>query len=198
MSAVVIRRASLSPDEELRARKLQSQGSASHLSTEQEAGPFMMFLFGDDVEGIAAKTHYPKDVVLLTALHYKWEEKRELLVEKGKESELVKNIEKSLLNNILLATYQAINKDVGEVIAGKKQAQDSKFIPQSMQALKSLLEMVEKANKLVAAGNEPAPAPAATTVVHAQNVQFVTNEAPADADAKRRKYLQELADSEGV
>lgn len=152
----------------------------------------MLFLLGDDIENVALKTGYPKDVILITAAHYRWREKRDMLVEQGKEGELIKDVEKAMLNQLLMATYKAVTNEVGQILAGKMGADQSRFIPGSMQGLQRLLEMIEKANKLVAVGDQEKPPPG-STIVHAENVQI--NNLPADAnfETKRQKFLQAMA-----
>lgn len=184
--------AAMSPADGERVRKLVTAGSISYLSPEKEVGPFMLFLLGDSLEAVAEKTQYPRDIILVTAAHYRWDEKKSVLVQTGKESELIKDIEKNLLNMMLLATYKAFSKEIGEVMAGKKNASDCRFIPSSMQGLGKLLEMVEKANKLVAL-DKPPETQQPQTVVHAQNVQIVNNNGEMSQEEKRRLYLQKMA-----
>jgi len=185
----------LSVGETDRIRRLVATGSSSYLSADKEVGPFMLFLLGDDIETVAVKTGIPKDILLLTCHQYRWLEKRAAI--STKEGEMVKGIERSLLNNILVATYKAVSEEVGAVMAGKLKPSAAQFIPQSMQALQRLMEMVEKANQLVAVGGNP-PAAGGGTVVHAQNVQ-INQAAPVpvdDPEERRRRYLAARASKE--
>lgn len=182
MTDLVVRRpAGITPEDHQKALKLRTAGASAPLSPDKEVGPFMLFLIGADVEEVAVKTGYPKDVVLLTAIQYKWQEKRDMLIESGKEAELIKDMEKGLVNNLLLATYHKITREVAEVVSGKRE--DSVYIPKSIQSLQRLLDMVEKANKL---GIVDAPSVVGGTVVNAQNVQIVQN---SDSSEDRRKLL---------
>jgi hypothetical protein len=153
----------------------------------------MLFLMGDSVEGVAAKTSYPLDVLIYTAAHYKWREKRDSFLEAGKHIDLVRDLEKSMLNNLLVATWQLINQEVGEVMAGKKALDACTFVPKSMTGVQKLLEMVDKINGMVA----PAPEQPTQTVVHAQNVQ-INNHTPQTPEEKRREFLKQLSEQAEV
>lgn len=197
MSAVILRKqdGSTPPipfDDEQRAKKLIA--SNHFLSQEKEVGPFMLYLLGDDIESVAVKCGYPKDIVLATAVHYRWRDKREALIQKGKESEMVKEIEKNLVNSLLLASWRSISAEVGAVMSGKLDPGKSKFVPQSIAALERLLAMAERVNKLVVtdAGATPEQKPG-TTVVNAQNVQIVNNPSESSPEDRRRMLLAEMA-----
>lgn len=199
MSAVVLRKQDGSPppipfDDEQRAKKLIA--SNHYLSPEKEIGPFMLYLLGDEHEVVAQKCAYPKDVILATAIHYKWREKRMALIEKGRESEMIKEVEKNLVNSLLLATWRAITAEVGAVMAGKPIPGGTKFVPQSMQALERLLNMAERVNKLIAADEVGKQTPAATTVVHATNVQI--NQGEMSPEDRRRMLLAQMAQAAEV
>lgn len=185
--------AALSPTDGDRVRRLITTGSISYLSPEKEVGPFMIYLLGDSIDQVAEKTGYPKDIILVTAAHYRWVEKKDALVQTGKESELVRDMEKNLLNMMLMATYKVFSQEIGEVMSGKRKPSDCRFLPSSMQGLGKLLEMVEKANKLVAVDKPVESQPQASTVVHAHNVQIVQNNGEISAEEKRRLFLQKMA-----
>lgn len=180
MSAVILKKADGSPppipfDDEQRAKKLIA--SNHFLSPEKEVGPFMLYLLGRDHDSIAVECGIPRDIVLATAVHYRWREKRIAIVEVGKESELIKEVEKNLINSLLLATWRLAMQEVGQVMSGKLPAAACRFVPHSMQGLEKLLAIAERVNKLIAADEvsrhkaDEKPA-SATTVVHAQNVQI--------------------------
>lgn len=193
MSATIIKKADGSTppipfDDEQRARKLIA--SNHFLSQEKEVGPFMLYLLGDDIEAVAQKCGYPKDIVLATAVQYRWRDKREALIQKGKESELIKEVEKNLVNSLLLVTWRVITAEVGAVMSGKLDPAQSKFVPTSMQALERLLGMVERVNKLMAT-DVPQEPQKPTTVVHAQNVQI--NQTEISPEERRRLLLAEMA-----
>lgn len=176
-------------------RRIVTSGT-SPLSPDKEVGPFLLYLLGDDVETVALKTSYPKDTIQITCQQYNWQAKRDVLLTSETGNTLIKDVEKSLLDNILMATYVAAMKQVGEVMTGKLDAAKCSLIPTSMQGLQRLLEMVEKANGLVAT-NQKAPE-AGTTVVHADNVQINQGVAPPAKnepfEKKRTTILQMLAD----
>lgn len=174
-------------------RRIVSSGVA-YLSADKEIGPFLFYLLGDDIDMISFKTSLPKDTLQVTCLHYGWEARREALVKDAQAGSLIKEVEKSLLNNILMATYATVMRQAGDVIAGNATVGRHSLIPDSMQGLQRLLEMIEKANGLVATNQNP---PAPTTVVHAENVQ-INQGAPAPGtqpyQAKRVSLLDKLYD----
>lgn len=176
-----------------RGKRMIASG-ISFLSAEKEAGPFMLYLLGESIESVADKTQYPRDVIHATAEHYRWAEKRDALVQTGKEAELIKDMEKNLLNMMLLATYKLFTTEIGEVMAGKKLPQDCKFVPSSMQGLQKLLEMVEKANKLVS--TEKPDAQPGQTVVNAHNVQIINQTTPQTPEERRLAFLKQVAESQ--
>jgi hypothetical protein len=96
---------------------------------------------------------------------------------------------------MLLATYKVFSREIGEVLSGKRAASDCRFLPSSMQGLGKLLEMVEKANKLVAVDKPAEQQSQPSTVVHAHNVQILQQPAtePVTIEEKRRQYLQSMA-----
>jgi len=176
-----------------RTRRLILSGTP-HLSSDKETGPFMLFLLGDDLDAIANKTNLPRDIIAVTANHYRWQEKRDALA-LNQTNTIIRDVERNLLNNILMATFVSALKQVGDVAAGRIDAKDCPLIPNSMQGLQRLLEMVEKANGLIATNEQP-PA-GGTTVVHAENVQINQGTAPPakdEFDGKRKTLLQTLYD----
>ena len=45
------------------------------LSPEKEPGPFLLWCCGDDLNTISAKMNLPVDVIVATAIQYRWMEK---------------------------------------------------------------------------------------------------------------------------
>lgn len=173
-------------------RRIVPSGIA-HLSPDKEIGPFLFYLLGDDLDAVSFKTGYPKDTLMATSARYGWEERRVTVMKDQQSGALIKDLEQSLLNNILVATYAVAMRQAGDVIAGRVDASKCGLIPSSMQGLQRLLEMIESANGLVAGNQEPP----AQTVVHAENVQ-INQGLPAPVKApfeeKRKSILQMLAD----
>ena len=119
MTKVIARRAkydyppidpSLEGDSLVLVREKVTLGVFSPLGPERESGVFLLFLLGDDIEGVAFKTGIPKDVIVATADKYQWEKKRSQILA-GEENEPVKGLQKNITNMILVATYVAVKKE---------------------------------------------------------------------------------------
>jgi len=136
------------------------------LSQDKEQGLFLLYCSGYDIDAITVKTNWPKDVILITAIHYRWVDKAKLLAQTQNITNMPLFLQKELVNSILIATFVSYQKELGEVIAGKKQAKDCALIPSSQGSLEKLINLVSAVN-----GATP-PADKNTTVVHAQNVQI--------------------------
>jgi hypothetical protein len=135
------------------------------LSPDKESGPFLLFCCGDDFDTIATKMNLPRDVIVATAIQYRWPDKARML--NRTDSGIVPgDLQKELVNTILVATIVAMQRDLGEVIAGRKEAKDCPLIPSSPQALQKLMEMVTSLNNPT-----PADPMKPQTVIHATNVQ---------------------------
>lgn len=142
------------------------QKGISYLSPDKEEGPFLLYAMGNDFETIALKSNYPIDVIYLTAMRYDWKNKITLL---SKIKDLTpQEIQRDLANTLLMATWISIQRELGEVISGKIEANRSKLIPKSTKALNELIDMVNKVNGI----GEQNPAPIS---VNAQNVQINTH-----------------------
>jgi len=159
------------------------KGLLGPLSPEREAGPFMLYCVGDDMEAIALKTNFPRDVLYVTAIHYDWKEKSSLLRSDSKDFNPA-NIQKDLAHTLLVATYLATKEQLQDVLAGRKKASQCSLIPKNVQALDKLMNMV---SALSAPETSVAPG---GTVVHAQNVQI--NQSGSEGDGK----LETLTDEE--
>lgn len=178
-----------------RVEGLLAKSQTGPLPNDREFGPFLLFALGDSIDEVAAKTGIPVDVVYLTAISYRWMEKREELARKG-NVQLIMALQRQLVNNLLVATQASVLKQVGEVMSGKLAPEKCSLIPRSLHGLKALMEMVSDINNLVAA-NEAAPNN--TTVIHAvgqvQVNQGVLPPVPETTEEKRKRFL-EMADKE--
>ena len=145
------------------------------LSPDKEPGPFLLYGCGDNFDTIATKMNLPVDVIVATAIQYRWPDKSRLL--NRTESGLVPgNLQKDLVNTILVATIVSMQRELGEVISGKKEAKDCALIPSSPQALQKLMEMVSSLNN-----PQPADPMKPQTVIHATNLQINNQQAPPEA-----------------
>lgn len=151
-----------------------SVGSISYLSPDREAAPFMLFCCGESIDEISGKLSIPKDIILLTAMHYKWVEKSQTIRQDPAA------IQQSLVNNILVATAIAAQEELKDLLSGKKKASQCKLIPKNPAALEKLLNMVNMANGI------QAPQPASGTTIHAQNVQINNTSKDSDKDTDKR------------
>lgn len=177
-----------------RISKLFMEKAVTYLSPEREMGVFLLYSIGDDLETIAVKTNLPRDIILATAIHYRWPEKVKYL---QKDALNPVFLQKELANTLLVATYQAMIRDLGQVIAGTKESKEVGLIPKNMAALQNLMDMVSKLNTIP---SEPVPqAPGqSTTVIHASGPVQVNNQlpqgpvAPAADDPKRIAMLKAI------
>jgi hypothetical protein len=196
LKAMIVRNELALPKESVdRLLSMNGRRQLSPLSLDSEAAPFLLYCCGDTLEVIAAKTNLPKDVIVATAIYYRWPEKAKLLSRDNVVS-APGDITNDLVKTILVATAISMQRDLGDVIAGRKDPKDCPLIPKSISSLQTLIEMVQ------AAGGAPAPAaptPGVTNIT-ATNVQINTNE-PAkpeneqDKAVSRLAKLKELADS---
>lgn len=151
---------------ESRVRK----GLLGPLSPEREAGPFMLYCCGDDLETIALKTNFPKDILYVTAIHYDWDNKAASLRSDSKDFNPI-NIQKDLAHSLLVATYMAAKEQLQDVLAGRKSPSQCPLLPKNMHSLEKLMNMITEMNKPPeGAGSHQYPG--SGTVVHAQNVQI--------------------------
>lgn len=180
----------LNEPERRRIVKLFQEKAVTSLSPEREMGPFLLYAVGDSLDTIALKTNLPKDVILATAIQYRWPEKAKMLRRDTLNPDF---LQKELANTLLVATYKALMDDLGAVIAGKKSAKEVGLIPKNMAALQNLMDLVSKLNAPAAEPN----APAAQTHIHATNVQ-INQQLPAAEkaddvpDVKRLEMLKAI------
>lgn len=168
LKALIVRNELGLPQEAV-ARLLTQNGRKAlyALSPDKEPGPFLLFCCGDDFDTIATKMNLPRDVIVATAIQYRWPDKARTL-NRTDAGIVPGDLQKELVNTILVATIVAMQRDLGEVIAGRKEAKDCPLIPSSPQALQKLMEMVTALNNPAAAPDPLKP----QTVVHATNVQI--------------------------
>jgi hypothetical protein len=172
-----------------RVEGLVVRGQTAPLQSDREIGPFLLYVIGDTIEEVATKTGIPVDVVYLTAIAFRWEEKRAALAKQGNVA-VVTALQKQLVNNLLIATQASILRQVGEVMSGRLPPEKCSLIPRSLQGLKTLLEMVKEVNTMVSAGDTKT----STNVIHAENVQInqtVAPEEPKDQMALLKKMAGE-------
>lgn len=158
------------------------------LSPDRESAPFLLYCCGDDLEMIAAKMTLPKDVITATAIQYRWPEKAKLMRKDGNAA-VPNDLQKDLVNSILVATFVAMQRELSEVVSGKRLAKDCALIPSSPAALEKLMNMIS-------ALNAPPPAPpvpaAGSTVIHAETVNMGQPVPPPEkpVDSEERKAVK--------
>lgn len=166
-----------------------SLGRAHPLSPDKEPGIALLFLCGDDLDQIASKTNYPKDIIIATAIKYGWLEKAQQL-KTGRDESVLVEIKADLHRMLVLATYASLKKKLGDVIAGRVDATAVPLIPTTMVGLEKLMAMGQPA------AIPPAPAPG-STVVHANQVQInqtAVEQPKVIRDPDRAKKLRALRD----
>lgn len=160
----------------------RSGNSISFMSPEREAGPFLLYCCGDDLQTIATKTSWPLDVVLLTAIHYKWPEKAKSL-QRDLTSKNIADLQKDITKMLLVATYITMQKELGDVISGRMDGSKSGLVPKNLQGLEKLMTMIN--DTLNPQPKEPTTGKSgmATTNITAQNVQVVQGTSPKEINA---------------
>lgn len=137
----------------------------SYLSPDKEAGPFLLYTTGSSLEEITLKTGYPADIILLTAIYYKWEEKAKALGMSNSEG-ASREIQKDLLNTLLIATTLSVKRQLGEVIAGRLDPDKVPLIPKNPASLEKLMAMLNALQEV------PEAAPQPVQYIQAENVQI--------------------------
>jgi hypothetical protein len=151
------------------------KGEIAQLSSDKESGPFMLFLMGDTLETVANKTSYPLDIIYLTAIYYNWPNKVKAIAEMAENSSekdpMTHKVQKDLINSILIATYIAMQKELGDVISGRLEARKCRLIPNNIHSLEKLINMASTLSN---------PAQQATvnqgTIIQGQNIQVIQEE----------------------
>jgi hypothetical protein len=173
--------------------RLLANRTVTYLSPDKEAGAFLLYSIGRTLPEIATQLSIPPEVIILTALQYKWQEKAILLQSQEGGLKTLQDLQKDLASSILVATLLTAQKELGDLIAGRIKPSECAWLPRNMQSLEKLMNMINNLNPVAPA--VPAPAP---TVVHAQNVQINQNAAthqPSDTmdRAKKIEYLEAMA-----
>jgi hypothetical protein len=168
------------------------QRSISFLSPEKEGGPFLLYCCGDDLEKVALKTNYPVEVILLTAIQYRWNSKAGLLQKTLGDANLL-DIQKDMAKMLLIATHTSIQKELGDVIAGRLDPDKSSLIPKTIKGLNELMTMVNGITDKINDLNNPQQPQAAITV-QATNVQI--NQGSPEPKKSKLDRLKELEGGE--
>lgn len=191
---VIIRKNNLNlPADQLqRIEKAVDRKDIKPLSSDREVGLFLMYCCGDEIDSIAEQTQLPRDVIALTALTYDWHTKA-LELRKYRNGDKIADLQKDLVNTLLIATYASIKQDLALVIAGKKEAHEVGLIPRKIDGLEKLLNMVSEINN----PNGKVPANKGGTVVQANNVQIVQNNQVAPEESKTKiERLRDLKEKQ--
>jgi hypothetical protein len=181
--------AALPPEEAKRIESLVALGKTAPLTLDKETGPFFLFVLGDSIEEVAVKSGTPKDVMYLTYLAYNWEGRRTELLRQG-STQMIATLQKQLVNNLLVATTKCVMKQVTDIMSGSGDPEKCPMVPRSLSGLRTLMDMVIMANKLVAP--EDAPSKPGTTVINANNVQ-VNQGVEAEPAKSKTDILKALA-----
>jgi len=155
---------------------------ANYLSPDKEAGLFLLFVMGKTLQEISVECSYPLDIIILTAIYYRWHQKATALGLTDADKS-VEEIQKDILKSILVATAVTTKRELGNVIAGRDKA-SSGLIPKNIQGLKQLMEAIEALN--------PKVPEASGTVINANNVQVVNNNATPQVGPTRIERLRLL------
>lgn len=169
------------------------QRSISYLSPEKEGGPFLLYCCGDDLEKISLRTSYPIEVILLTAMQYKWNTKASLLQKTMNDSGLL-DIQKDMAKMILVATQASIQKQLGDVIAGRLDPDKCQFIPKTIKGLNELMSMINGITDKIKDLENPPQVPQAAITVQATNVQI--NQGSSEPQKTKLDRLRELESGE--
>lgn len=179
----------LQPEQITKLSRMVQRGEASQLSPDKEGGPFMLYIMGDSIDTIATKTSYPIEIIQLTAIYYRWPQKaksiHDMSVDNGDGDPAMKKVQKDLVNQILIATYMATQKELGDVIAGRKDPRRCRLLPNNIHSLEKLINMANLANSPAVQEVK------ANTIIQGQNVQVIQNE---DAKVKKKdeKQIQQM------
>ncbi len=155
------------------------------LSQESETAPFLLFLLGETLEQISEKTNYPKETLALTARKYNWISRKTAFA--GEQETVVSQIQKNIVNTLLVASSIAIQKELAMVISGEIDATQCKFIPKNVSGLRQLIDLSNIVNRIAAPGSVP---------IHGENIQVNFGTTPDAGGAKTKaEMLKMLADS---
>ena len=166
-------------------RGLQSR-SMTFLSPDKEAGAFMLYCINKSLTQISAQLSIPPEVILLTAMQYKWEEKIILLEKQEGGLKTMQELQKDLASSILVATLIAAQKQIGDFIAGRITAAECKWLPSNIQGLEKLMSLIN--------GLQPV-AQAPVTNITATNVQ-VNQSSLSPVETKNKLELLKKIENE--
>ena len=147
---------------------------AHYLSPDKEAGLFLLFALGKTLADIAVEVSYPLDIVILTALYYRWPQKAAALGLVG-EDKSTEQIQQDLLKSILVATSISVKKQLGDIIAGRADASKSGLIPKNVASLKQLMETINGMGDKAGVGGQ---------TINAQNV--IVNNGVGEVEGKSK------------
>lgn len=174
-------------DERIKAGDSQmALAKTAYLSQEQETAPFLLFLMGDSLEEIADKTNYPKEILAVTAKQYGWIARKDAFAKEGRS--VPAEIQKNLVNSLLVATYIAVQQELSLVMRGERDPAQTKFVPKNIGALQTLIQMVNTVNNIENKTKAP--------TIKGNNVQvnFGPGEAQPSVPQTKEELLRAMAD----
>lgn len=140
---------SLSADARKVAQLAAKEGrqTATWLSPEKDAAPFNLFLQGYDHEEISAILNLPLEMVVMTALRYRWDKrKRQLGIKDGHDAaEQMLNI---LIDSQLSVSVMAIQEELREIAAGKIKPSQSKYAAKDVKSVQLLMQSAAALHKI--------------------------------------------------
>ena len=128
-------------------KKSISESKAQMLGPEKEVGPFYLYLMGDSYESVAEKTGWSLEIIAVTALKFRWYEKKNAcsLVS---EKEGAKYVLKSAMSAMLAATAHVLTQQSKDVMSGKLDASECRYIPKNVKELQSFMNVVSQIYEL--------------------------------------------------
>ena len=139
-------REKLNANEYASTKHLITTGLSGPLTEEKQRKYYPWFLLGKSFKEISELTDIPIGIIVLTACQYDWWTKKDQ-AEKD-DTSIIEDITKNNMNNLLMLTQLAINNEVADVLTGKKDARDSKYVPQSLNQMKEFMTVVLQVNNV--------------------------------------------------
>jgi hypothetical protein len=194
LKSLILKNKDSIPNEQYsRIMNLISKNQISYLSPDQESGAFLLYSLGNDIKTIAATLAIPVDVLALTHLYYKWDEKLSLLKKPNGELKSIADLQKDLLEAILVATLITTQKQLGDIIAGRANPNSCRLLPNNPLALEKLMIMLEKINGVKQPENQPPIQVSATNVqINTAQPQQLTGE---EKQSMRINMLKQISES---
>ena len=124
-------------------RKMTSEGKAQMLGDEKQTGLFYLYLMGDNYSIISEKTGWAVEIVAVTALKYRWYEKK-TACDLVNERDGAKYILKCTMSSMLAACAHEIQKQSKDLMSGKIEASECKFLPKNIKELQSFMMIVSQ------------------------------------------------------